>query len=167
VLACGIGISLVTYAFMPDLFIVFGILHMLGVSMLLYVILRCPLQRINNILGFIISIILVVLTWNVVNGYVGIGDFTISLPMLDTNWLAPLGVTSGNFSSSDYFPLLPYFFVFTAGIFLSDWVKKWPLWTKKTRVRPLEYIGQHSLIIYLAHQPLIFSCLYLYYNFLK
>ncbi len=166
VLACGIGISLVTYAFMPEMFIVFGILHMIGISILLYVILRHPINKINNIIGFIVSIVLVILTWNAVNGYLGIGDFTISLPVIESNWLLPLGITSGSFTSADYFPLLPYFFIFTAGVFLSDWIKRWPLWTRKTHIRPLQFVGQHTLIIYLAHQPLILSCLYLYFNFI-
>lgn len=167
VLACGVLISVVTYAFMPSMFISFGILHMIGVSMLLYVILKHPLVKINNVIGFIVSIVLAVVTWNVMNGYIGVGDFSISLPIVESNWLFPLGFTSDSFSSSDYFPLLPYFFIFTAGVFLSDWIKKWPAWTKKTHIRPLQFIGQHTLIVYLLHQPVILSCLYLYYNFLS
>lgn len=166
VLGCAIGISLVTYAFMPEQFISFGILHMLGVSMLVYVIFKVPLSRVNNIIGFIISIFLALLTWNVVNGYIGIWKFTWTIPEFSSKYLFPLGLVDGSFSSADYFPLLPYFFIFTAGVFLSDWIKRWPAWTKKTHVRPLEYIGQHTLVLYLAHQPVILSCLYLYYNFI-
>lgn len=166
VILCAVGISVVTYAFMPEQFIIFGVLHLIGISILIYFIFQFVFKRINNILGFIVSIALIVLTWNTMNGYLGIGDFNIFLPIPENNYLAPLGITTSSFSSADYFPLLPYFFVFTAGVFLSDWVKRWPLWTKKTHIRPLEYVGQHTLIIYLAHQPIILSCLYLYYNFI-
>lgn len=166
VLACGVVISLVTYAYMPEMFIVFGILHLIGISILLYIILKRPIERMNNIAGFIISVILALITWNVMNGYIGFGDLTLSLPIPETNSLAPLGITTSSFSSADFFPLLPYFFVFTAGVFLSDWVKRWPLWTRKTHIRPLQFVGQHTLLIYLAHQPIILSCLYLYYNFI-
>lgn len=172
--ACAIGISLVTYAFMPSQLIVFGILHMLGISMIIYVLLRVPFNRINNILGFVVSILLVIFTWNVTNGYVGINisigslsaDLSWALPDFYSKFLYPTGLAPDSMSSADYFPLLPYFFIFTAGVFLSDWVKRWPLALKKTHIRPLEYVGQHSLIIYLAHQPIILSVLYLYYNFI-
>lgn len=164
---CAVGISLVTYAFFSSQFIIFGILHMLGISMLIYVLFKVPFNRINNIIGFVVSVFLVILTWNVVNGYIGIGDFSWALPKFSSKFLYPTGLAPHAMSSADYFPLLPYFFVFTSGIFLSDWVGRWPLVLKKTHIRPLEYIGQHSLIIYLAHQPIILSCLYVYFNILQ
>ena len=166
VLGCGAAISVVTYAFMPSMFISFGVLHLIGVSILLYFIFQNLFRKINSAIGFIISVILTIVTWNVMNGYIGIGKYVIDLPEITSRWLSPLGFTSPGFVSADYFPLMPYFFVFTAGVFLYDWVKKWPSWTRKTHIRPLEYLGQHTLIIYLAHQPIILGILYLYYNYL-
>jgi uncharacterized membrane protein len=41
-----------------------------------------------------------------------------------------------------------------------------PDWSKKTPVSYMQTLGQHSLLIYLLHQPLIFLILMAYLSFM-
>ena len=83
-----------------------------------------------------------------------------------TDLFAVAGFPSPGFWSTDYFPLLPWFFLFCAGYFL------WGLLSQSERakerlasgVRPLSFLGRHSLIIYLAHQPVLMGSFWRWAN---
>lgn len=70
-----------------------------------------------------------------------------------------LGFPTANFSSADYFPLLPWGFLYLSGYFL------WPLVSAGQRrflrfeIPFFSFLGRHSLFIYLLHQPLICALL--------
>ena len=58
--------------------------------------------------------------------------------------------------SSDYFPLLPWFFLFLTGYFLYNLRRREPLdW----RLPVVTNMGRHSLLVYLAHQPVVYGVL--------
>ena len=60
------------------------------------------------------------------------------------------------FFSTDYFPLLPWLFLFWAGFFLHHLVgreRMQPL--RRSVCPPLGWLGRHSLVLYLLHQPVI------------
>ena len=77
--------------------------------------------------------------------------------LYETNWLAPLGFHNASFLSADYFPLLPWAFVFAAGTFIGRWAARgqFPKWMYPSRVPPLSWMGRHALILYIVHQPVI------------
>ena len=84
---------------------------------------------------------------------------------VETSWLVWLGLRYPGFATSDYFPLLPFL-----GFFLLGGVLGRVLYGEKKSLLPripgagaLEWIGRHSLPIYLLHQPLLTGILFLLY----
>ena len=71
--------------------------------------------------------------------------------------LAPLGFPDPAFRSSDYFPLLPWLFLFFTGFHLYRIVEKSAALQRAARVKIplLSALGRHTLWVYLLHQPLL------------
>lgn len=158
----GLGMSLVTLLIMPEQWIAFGILHCLGICMLLHPLLSRGLDRLPTWLGVGGLILLCLLTWELSYGHLGIeGLLSVELPraLYQTDWLFPLGLPSNDFFSADYFPLFPWLFAFLLGSYFGRWLKtgKVPAWVKGTHLRPLAFIGRHTLWIYLLHQPILYG----------
>jgi uncharacterized membrane protein len=136
--------------------IIFGVLTFIGISMMLYSMIRPGLEKLNIpwIALFIVSILLFVI-------------FEIFPPhtFISSNniWLYPLGIIGSGFYSSDYFPLIPYFFIFLAGTSLAAPIlsRKFPNFFYRLRLKPIEFIGRHSLLFYIVHQPAIMVILFL------
>jgi len=151
VFSLGLIITLVTWIYLKEGFIVFGILHCIGVS----IILAYPLikYRYQNL---IIGTILIVL---------GILLRTIRF---DFNWLLWLGFIPSRFYTLDYFPLIPWFGVVLIGIFLGntfyhDSKRKLKIKdiSQNIAIRFMCFLGRHSLIIYLLHQLIIIAIIHL------
>lgn len=169
VFACSLVLTAVTAIVMPDNIIIHGVLSLIGESMLITIPLEKLFKKINPIIGTVISFLLFVLTYNVTEGVIGIGEYELlKLPqLLYANTLtAFFGFPHRGFFSADYFPLFPWLFLFFTGYFIySMFVKKDKL--KKLSAfscKPLEFIGRHSLEFYMAHQPVIYAVLLLIYN---
>ena len=99
--------------------IMFGILHCLGICMMIFGLGEHVFDALPALVGIIICALLFVLTWNIRDGYIGFeGVFSLALPAkaYDVGVLFPLGLPSASFYSADYFPLMPWFFLFIAGI---------------------------------------------------
>ena len=69
--------------------------------------------------------------------------------------LAWLGFPSASFASGDYYPLIPFVFLYLAAAWAGMRIVRWPAWTKRDICPPLSWLGRHSLVIYLAHQVVI------------
>lgn len=158
VFACGLICSAVTagmYALhMADksIIIYFGVLHCLGVCMLLWPLLkRLPVWALG-LLGLGLTVLGLWISGNVV---------------VDFPWLIPLGLVPGDFASSDYFPLLSNLGFFLVGAFLGKTLyrKKETLLPRVNPANPVlaffTLLGKWSLPVYLLHQPLITGLLYL------
>lgn len=140
------GITLVTYWLVPGSNIFFGILHFLGVSILLY-----PLLKRIPPLGLLILGLVIIFS--------NIWVYNI---ILSHNWLAPLGLTSSSFSSVDYFPMVPWLGVFLIGMAIGAWYYPHPRSLLKPRPETwINRVGRHTLIIYVLHQPIVSGILYL------
>ena len=116
--------------------------------MLLYPLLRRLPTPVLTLLGIVI----------VVLGY-GIEPLRI-----ETHWLFPLGLLYSGFFSADFWPILPNLGFFMLGIVLgrSLYGAKKPLLPKlQGRCRFLTFCGRHSLILYLAQQPVTMGILLL------
>ena len=159
-------LTLATVLFMPDFQILFGILHLLGLSMILFAFLRRPLAHGSPWVWFAVFLLLFILTFELPQGYVGIPGlirFVLPQSLYRSEYLFFLGLPHPSFWSSDYFPLFPWFFLFLAGTSLGRFAEagRFPAFTYKLRIRPLAFMGRHSLLIYLAHQPVIYGILLL------
>jgi len=164
-----IGLTLVTYALqllgVEGVVIWFGILHLLSVSMLFYAAVGKWLDKISPWVILPLCAILFALTFNLERGYVGVGGLTYELPMAIklNRQLFPFGVTSPGFFSADYFPILPWLFMFVIGTVLGKPFEKGtvPKLFSKSRVPFFAFCGKKSLIIYLIHQPILFGLFFL------
>ena len=152
VFACGLIISAVTYGMYhfgfsgKGIIIYFGVLHCLGVCMLLWPIFR---------------------KWHWVSllslaaALTAIGFVLMDMEPVEYRWLMPLGLPWKGFVSSDYFPLLPNFGFFLAGAGFGRllYSNKETLLPKVNAQNPilrfLRFCGKHSLWIYLLHQPIL------------
>jgi len=170
--AIALGMSLVVYLVLPSEMIAFGILHMLGISMLAYGLFRKTLMKLTPAAGLTIFGLLFVFTYGLPKGYLGIFELSlIKLPqgLYQTQYLFPIGLPSAGFHSSDYFPLIPWLFLFLAGSYLGVWIKddKMPGFLYKTHIRSLAFVGRYTLWIYILHQPVIYGVLSLIFYFIK
>ncbi len=160
-LGIALGFTLVTVVILPRFGItgaeiVFGVLHLLSVSMLLYALLKKPLGKVPTSAGIVAMLVLFAVTYTVQSGKL----LWLELPndLYELGWLAPLGFPSVDFYSADYFPILPYIFMFFAGTFFGRLAEKdaLPQSWYVSRCRPLSAIGKKTLIIYILHWPIIF-----------
>lgn len=158
VFACGLICSAVTagmyFLNMADksIIIYFGVLHCLGVCMLLWPLFkRLPVWALG-LLGLGLTVLGLWISGNVV---------------VDFPWLIPLGLVPGDFASSDYFPLLSNLGFFLVGAFLGKTLyrKKETLLPRVNPANPVlaffTLLGKWSLPVYLLHQPVITGLLYL------
>ena len=100
---------------------------MLGISMMLFGLLRPLFQKLHPMVGAAVMLVLFIFTYGVTSGYVGIPYFwEIPLPdfLYSTNYLFPLGFIPAGFYSADYFSLLPWLFLFFMGSFVGVYVKE-------------------------------------------
>ncbi|MBO5266726.1 MAG: DUF1624 domain-containing protein [Ruminiclostridium sp.] len=167
----GMIFTFATAIITPEAPIYFGVLHLLGISMMIYGFINGFTSRIPWIVGIILFALLYFLTLNVQNGYMGFNWlFTIDMPdmLYNAKLFFPLGFPSPYFQSLDYFPLLPHFLLFMSGASLGVYFKSGGASKGVYMVRfsGLAFLGRKALLIYLLHQPvlvavleLIFKCL--------
>lgn len=148
IFALGLLVTLGTWLYLGDGFVIFGILHLIGISIILAPFFY-RLGKYNFFLG--IGIILL--------GF-AIGNFS------GPNWLLPLGIRPATFWSVDYTPIFPWFGMVLIGIgagsiLYPNGVREFSI----TQVAPtgstvVIFSGKHSLFLYLMHQPLILLILH-------
>lgn len=145
----------------------FGVLTLLGAAMLITGLLQPLLQKIPAWAGLVVSLLLFAATYHTQDGFWQLGPWQILLPGA---WYANLftaffGFFPRGFFSTDYFPLLPWLFLFWAGYFLHFCMgraRMEPL--RRSVCAPLGWLGRHSLGIYLLHQPVIYGVLLLLFH---
>lgn len=150
-LAVSLAVTAVTYVFDPSSAVWFGILQLLAVSILVY---GAAFGKAGP---------LACAVWGA--AVVGLGA---ALPALKKgltirfDWLLPFGIHSPGFSSFDYFPLIPWLGVFLIGAALgkSVYAPKRSLLPWRLPQTFVNAAGRHSLLIYVAHQPVIMGVLY-------
>jgi uncharacterized membrane protein len=155
VFMCGAAVTWVTYVMYllkisgKDIIIYWGILHLLGFCMILYGLLK---KIPTAVLPFIALAL-------IITGYI------VTKKTYDLNGFAKIltifGFPPYGFMTGDYFPVMPNLGWFIAGIFIGRtlYKKQKTLFprvnTRFILIRVFSFIGRHSLIIYLLHQPLI------------
>ncbi len=163
VFVAGLIVSVVTLIFMPYSAIRFGILTCLGSCMLIMIPLDKLFRKIPAYIGAPISFILFLFTRGCNWGNLGFfGKTLIELPQswYSNLFTAYLGFPSPSFSSSDYFSVFPWLFLFIFGYFLFKLFGANPKVKSvfaKGKIPVLNFLGKHSLIVYMLHQPVIYG----------
>lgn len=143
--AGALAASLGSWLVFPASFIYFGILHAIAVTSLL----AWPLRRHPR---WALAIAIVVL----------VAGVTWTHPWFDQPAWSVLGFTTHKPVTEDYVPLAPWSAATFAGIALGHWLGRHryaalvplahaPSW--------LRWMGRHSLVIYLLHQPVLLGVL--------
>lgn len=152
VIGLGFIITLVTMIFIPDRFVRFGILHMLGVGIIFFAFFaHKKYLSLALSIGFALATLFLK------------GAFTYS-GALDYAWYAAGLSGFGKGNTIDYFPILPWFTLISFSVFFGHLLyEKNPqrgLLNCKTPSTIL-FLSKYSLIIYLIHVPLIIIILLL------
>lgn len=161
----GVLVSAATYIFTPSSKILFGVLTLIGSSMLICAATKKLLKKIPPIIGGSVSVLLFLVFRNCNEGYLGFETLNIvKLPdtLYKNLFTAYLGFPPRWFLSADYFSLFPWMFLFLTGYFLHNILEKCGLKEKLFiggRIEPFAFIGKNSLIIYLLHQLVIYLIL--------
>ena len=111
--------------------------------------------------------LLFALTYNLPNGgWLGIKGLLAVQIQTANPYLFPFGLLAPGFYSSDYYPLIPWFFLFVCGYYLGAWVKegKAPKWLYPSRLPCLEFVGRHTLWVYVLHQPILVAVFWLIFR---
>ena len=139
----GLLVTVVTFLYLHEGYIVFGILHLIGISVMI-----SPLffrfKKYNLVWGLLFIITGYFLT--MING---------------PAWLLPFGIHPATFWSVDYEPVFPWTGIVLIGMGIGEYL--YPGGVRKYAIpsipsffmQPLAFLGKHSLMIYLIHQPLI------------
>lgn len=156
---CGLLITAVTLIAVPDQAVWCGVLTFLGCATLLTIPVARLLHGRWTTAGLALSLVLLAVFWPVNQGWLGLGTWRIwQLPdaLYRSRLLTVLGFPFPGFFSSDYFSILPWYFLFLAGyfarplLFASERVKQ----AARLRLPGLDWLGRKSLPVYLVHQPL-------------
>lgn len=146
IFALGLGITVVTYWYAPERFIYFGILHLIGVAILV----SRPLltRRRAALLTGLVAII---------------AGPLVSSVETQSRILASFGLTM-NQPTFDYFPIFPWIGVAFLGIWMGHAI--FPEGSRRFELghmpeipllwdalQTFQFVGRHTLIIYLTHQP--------------
>ncbi len=145
IFAWGLVVGVATYLFDPARYVRFGILHLIGFS----IIIAYPLIRhrwLSGILGLFLL------------GFAQIAGFFA----VDSPWLGWLGLSATIRPALDYFPVIPWLGVVLLGIFVGHTVfpggrPRWRTMDPEAigPLRLLRLAGQNGLLIYLLHQPFL------------
>jgi len=151
IFSLGMLITLITWLFSPEIFVRFGILHLIGLS----IIIATPFlkfDKINLILGSLIILF----------------GSMLQIFAFDFQWLLWLGFVPKNFITFDYFPIFPWFGFILLGIYFGNrfYNKKRkfsiPNFSNKFIIKITNFLGRNSLTIYLLHQPLLLFILFIF-----
>ena len=128
--------------------ILFGVLHCLGCGMVLYSLAGDRIDRVDRRILPLLCILGTALT--------------APMPLQrfsGVKGLFWLGIPSPEFASADYYPLLPWLFVFLLGTWAGGAVRDRRLPDRFYTIDcpPLSAIGRVSLSVYLFHQPVCYS----------
>jgi len=145
--ACAVAASAGSYVLFPRTFIFFGILHCIAVAS----VLAWPLVRRPRLaLGIGIAVI--------------VAGLAYSNPLFDTRALAWVGFTTYKPPTEDFVPLFPWAGVVLLGIAAGHGLVRMafrPVEPLANAPRWLRFIGRHSLVVYMVHQPILLGLLWI------
>ncbi|MBO7739490.1 MAG: DUF1624 domain-containing protein [Oscillospiraceae bacterium] len=146
VLAIALAMSLITwFLYMP---IRFGVLHLLGISMIFYGITHKMWEGIPDKLMPLLCVVLLIISL-----------LAVHCIQIDSEHLWMFGWYPEDFYSADYFPIFPWIFVFLFGTWVGKHIREGHLPEKfyTFSVPFFPWVGRKALIIYIVHQPILYG----------
>jgi uncharacterized membrane protein len=146
--ACAVAASVGSYLVFPRTFIYFGILHCIAVAS----ILAWPTVR-RPLLALTIGVALIA------------AGLAYSDPLFDMRALSWLGFTTHKPATEDYVPLVPWAGVVLVGVAAGQALARAnfrPLSQLANAPRWLRFLGRHSLVVYMVHQPILLGALWVF-----
>ncbi|MCD6227505.1 DUF1624 domain-containing protein [Candidatus Micrarchaeota archaeon] len=148
----GLLITIFTWLLLQKEFIIFGVLHFIGVS----IILSIPFLKLSAKTNMAIGLMIII---------IGLWLSKMTFPFNHLLWL---GFVPQGFNTLDYFPTFPWFGIVLFGVSIGRWTYKGYFRKFKFIKKPnnliinmLCYAGKNSLLIYFIHQPILISITYL------
>ena len=153
-------ISLVTYLAGIDQMVKFGVIHLLAACALFYLIFESFLKKAPLLPAAICTFIIFLIVLPIPQGYIQVlPGVQITLPqaLYMHDIFAAFGFPSPSYVDADYYPFIPYIFLYLSGMYTCLYAKKhgFPEFSKYQHAKFLSTIGSHTLPIYLLHQPII------------
>ncbi len=150
--AAALAITAATYVAVPDAFIFFGILHQIAVASLFgLAFLRLPVVLVIAAAALCLAL-----------------PLFARMPGFDHPALWWLGLAPTNPRSNDYVPLFPWFAAVLSGIAAarlaaaSGLLARLAQWHPGRWARPFVVAGNHSLLVYLVHQPVLIGLIWVF-----
>ena len=145
--ACAVLVSIGSYFMFPDSWIFFGVLHFVLVGSLICWLVM-PYQKLLLILAM--SLLTVGILYQ--------------SPIFNSPFLQWLGMMTYKPITEDYVPLLPWLGLMMIGARMGQLaLTKSKLWLFDYKLSsillPVQWLGQHSLIVYMLHQPILLGAL--------
>lgn len=139
------------------LLIRFGILNLLSFCMIFVGVFQKVLSKINAKIGLVIFALLFVL------GFLFIAKPDLSFVTVENEYLYMFGFVTPGFRSADYFPILPWIFIYLVGFYIGkiEIIQKYRNIFSKKCIIPFRFLGKYAIIVYILHQPIIFGITYL------
>jgi uncharacterized membrane protein len=145
VAACAIAVSIGSYLVFPQRFIYFGILHLIVVSS----VLARPLAG-RPMLAAALGIAAIV------------AGLLVSHPFFDTRATSWVGFNTVKPATEDFVPLFPWIGVVLLGIAVGHELLRRdfsPIAPLARAPKALRWLGRHSLVVYMVHQPVLMGVL--------
>ncbi|WP_368669775.1 DUF1624 domain-containing protein [Agrobacterium sp. a22-2] len=143
------AITVATAIAMPQGMIFFGILHCIALTSLL----ALPFLRLPIVFALLAAGVSIAL------------PIYLRSPVFDAPWFWWLGLSESLPRSNDYVPLLPWFAPVLLGLAAMRCARRFG-WLEALAALPkgpglLRLAGRHSLLVYLLHQPVLITLVYL------
>lgn len=148
VFGCGMLVTIFTFAFFREQFVYFGVLHLIGIAL----ILSAPLAG-KRMLSLLLGVAIIVLPSTVNLQHLGLQPFM---------WV---GLAEPK-PALDFVPLFPWFGLMLLGIFAGNTLyrngaRKFGIHEARGRLTGfMQALGRNTLLIYLAHQGILFPLAY-------
>lgn len=174
------AVAAVTCVALPDEPILFGVLCLIGCSMIITGAVRWGIRKTGVLKSvgktglqiiraclILLFFLLFLMFRPLSEGYIGFGSKVLMrfpTHLYHGYFMTFLGFFDRRFAFSDYFPILPWLFLYAAGAVLGKLTQEAGVYGKEAgcaallrfKVPILSEIGRHSLLIYLLHQPFLY-----------
>lgn len=153
IVAAAALVTAFTYWQFPGAGVFFGILHLIALSSIIALpFLRLPWWATSAVAALLFSL-----------------DYAPQ-PWLSEPWLLWLGMGTGPVDAVDYVPIVPWFGFVLLGIVTAKLALASRAWPRLAAIRladpvstAVRFVGRHTLLIYLVHQPILFGLFYAYF----